>query len=191
MSYLGNAGVFLVNVLFGFFEVLVAVRLLMQHVRADFYNPLAQFVVKATNPLLRPLRRVIPPLGRFDSASLVLWLLLTVVELSLITLLIGRPFPAPAGLLLWSLADMLNLLIWIWLFYIFVLAIASWINPGSYNPALAIMDRISEPVLKPVRRLLPPMGGLDLSPMLAILALYLAQMLLVAPLRDLAFRLAA
>ncbi len=191
MSYLGNAGVFLVSVLFGFFEVLVAVRLLMQHVRADFYNPLAQFVVKATNPLLRPLRRVIPPLGRFDSASLVLWLLLTVAELSLTLLLLGRPFPAPAGLLLWALADMLNLLIWIWLFCIFVLAIASWINPGSYNPALALMARISEPVLRPVRRLLPPMGGLDLSPMLAILALYLAQMLLVAPLRDLAFRLAA
>ena len=190
MSYLGNAGVFLISVLFGFFEVLVAVRLLMQHVRADFYNPLAQFVVKATNPLLRPLRRVIPPIGRLDTASVVLWLLLTVAELLLVTLLLGRPFPAVPGLLLWAVADMLNLLIWIWLFCIFVLAIASWINPGVYNPALAIMARISEPVLRPVRRLLPPMGGLDLSPMLAILGLYLAQMLIVAPLRDLARALA-
>ncbi len=190
MSYLGNAGVFLISVLFGFFEVLVAVRLLMQHVRADFYNPLAQFVVKATNPLLRPLRRVIPPIGRLDTASVVLWLLLTVAELLLVTLLLGRPFPAVPGLLLWAVADMLNLLIWIWLFCIFVLAIASWINPGAYNPALSIMARISEPVLRPVRRLLPPMGGLDLSPMLAILGLYLAQMLIVAPLRDLARALA-
>ncbi len=190
MSYLGNAGVFLISVLFGFFEVLVAVRLLMQHVRADFYNPLAQFVVKVTNPLLRPLRRVIPPVGRLDTASVVLWLLLTVIELLLITLLLGRPVPAVPGLLLWAVADMLNLLIWIWLFCIFVLAIASWINPGAYNPALSIMARIAEPVLRPVRRLLPPMGGLDLSPMLAILGLFLAQMLIVAPLRDLARALA-
>jgi len=98
----------------------------------------------------------------------VLWLLLTVVELLLVTLLLGRPFPAVPGLLLW----------------------AGWINPGAYNPALAIMARIAEPVLRPVRRLLPPMGGLDLSPMLAILGLYLAQMLIVAPLRDLARALA-
>ncbi len=186
MGYLGNAGVFLVSIAFGFFEVLVAVRLLMQHVRADFYNPLAQFVVKATNPLLRPLRRVIPPVGRLDTASVVLWLALTLLELILISLLAGRALPAVPGLLVWALADMLNLLIWIWLFCIFVLAIASWINPGAYNPALAIMARISEPVVRPVRRLLPPMGGLDLSPMLAIVLLYLAQMLIVAPLRDLA-----
>ncbi len=183
--YVNNAGIFLVQTLFGLILLLFMLRLLMQLVRADFHNPVSQFVVKLTNPLLKPLRRVIPGLFGIDMASLVVLLALQVLELFLVGQLMGHEVRF-AGLLVLSLGELLDLLIKIYLYGILIQVVISWINPGSYNPALAILHAINEPLLRPARRILPPISGFDLSPILVLVALQLLSMLLLAPLADIA-----
>lgn len=190
MGYLSNAGVFLIKTLFGLYEVIVLARLLMQLVRADFYSPVAQFVVKATNPVLRPLRRFIPSLAGIDMASVVLLLLLIIVELLLLSAITSLPMPSLPGLLALAVVEALKLLLNVYLFSIFILVILSWISPGGYNPVAVLLAQLTAPVMRPAQRMLPPLGGLDLSPMIVIIVLYLVQLLIIAPLADWAGSLA-
>lgn len=157
--------------------------------RADFYNPLSQAIVKLTNPVLRPLRRYIPAIGRLDTASVVLVLVLQMLNLWLSLTVAGAAGAGIGGLFVLALAELLAKALYILMFAIFVQVIASWVAPGAYNPALSLVDSITAPLLKPLRGLLPPLGGLDLSPMVALIVLQLAQMLLVAPIRDFAVTL--
>ncbi len=190
MGYLSNAGVFLIQTLFGIYEVIILVRFLLQLVRADFYNPISQFIVKATSLPLRPLRRIIPGLAGMDIASLVLLLVVVIVELLLLSVVANLPLPTVAGLIALALVEILKLLIYVLLFSVFVLAILSWISQGSYNPVANLLYQITAPLLRPARRLLPSMGGLDLSPMLVMIVLYLMILLLIHPLQDWATSLA-
>lgn len=183
-GYVSNAGVFLVQTLFGLYILAVMLRFLLQMVRADFYNPLVQVLVKITNPPLVPLRRVIPGLGGVDMAAVVLMLGLQIIELVLVGLMVGVSF-GPAGLLVMAFAELLVLLLNVYLVSIIIQAILSWVNPGTYNPVAALLYRLNEPVLAPARRLLPPIGGLDLSPILVLVGIQLAKMLIYAPLMDL------
>jgi len=182
MGYLNNAGVFLISTLFGLYEIIILLRLVMQLVRADFYNPLAQFIVKATNPLLRPMRRVIPGVAGIDLASLLLLLLVIVLELMLLSVVSSKPFPSVPGLVALSLVTALKMVVYLYLFGIFVLVILSWVNPGNYNPMVNLIHQVTEPLMRPARRLIPPVGGLDLSPMAVIIVLWLVIMLVVDPL---------
>jgi len=190
MGYLSNAGVFLISTLFGLYEIAILLRLLMQVVRADFYNPVSQFVVKITNPPLRPMRRIIPSVAGIDIASLVLLLLVVMLELFLLSVVSGKPLPYLPGLLALTVVTMLKMLVYFYLFSIFVLVILSWVNPGSYNPIANLFQQLTAPLMRPARRLIPPMGGLDLSPMLVMIGLWLVIILLVAPLTDWAGHLA-
>lgn len=180
-SYFTNPLEFLISTLIGLLITAVMLRFLLAMVRADFYNPLTQILVKLTNPALKPLRRLIPGFGGIDIASLLLMLGLQMLALTLITLLRGVTLH-PAGLLLWSIAELLGLLINIYLFSILIQVILSWINPGNYNPAVSLIYSINEPLLAPARRLIPPLSGLDLSPVVVLLGLQLAKMLLLPPL---------
>lgn len=189
MTYFSNAASFLIETLFGLYILAVMLRLVLQLVRADFYNPLSQFLVKITNPPLKPLRRVIPGLAGIDLASVFLLLSLQVVQIILVGLVRNFPAPDPFGILLLALAQLVTLGLYIFLFGIFVLAILSWINPGSYNPLSHILYQITEPVLRPARNLIPPISGLDLSPMVAIIALWLIKLLLLDPLYHWSFNL--
>lgn len=188
-GYVANAGTFLLDVIFGLYIGAVMLRLFLQWSRADFYNPLSQAIVKLTNPVLRPLRRYIPALGGIDTASVVLILVLQVLNLWLSLTVAGAAGAGFGGILVLALAELLAKAIYILMFAIFVQVIASWVAPGAYNPALSLVDSITDPLLKPLRGLLPPLGGLDLTPMVALIALQLAQMLLVAPIRDFAVTL--
>lgn len=190
MGYLSNAGVFLIQTLFGIYEVIILLRFLLQLVRADFYNPISRFIVKATSLPLKPLRRIIPGVAGMDMASLVLLLVVIVVELLLLSIVANLPMPALPGLLALALVQMLKLLIYVFLFSVFVLAILSWVSPGGYNPVANLLYQITAPLMRPARRLLPPMGGLDLSPMVVMIVLYLAILLVIHPLQDLATSLA-
>lgn len=181
-SYLLNPIEFLINTLFGLYILIVMVRFLLQQVRADFYNPISQFVVKLTNPPLKPLRRIIPGWGGIDIASLLLMLLLQLVSLGLILLLRGQAIP-PLGLLFWSLSELVALVFNVYLGAILIQAIISWVNPGGYNPVVGILHSITEPLLRPARRLLPPVSGIDLSPLLVLLVLQVAKMLVIPPLQ--------
>jgi len=183
-SYLADPLVFLIRTLFGLYIAVVLIRFLLQWARADFYNPISQFVVRVTAPVLRPLRQIIPGYGGMDLASLVLAWALKAVELALIAGLLGHGGPL-LGALAWAVPALLELVIDLFLFAILIRVVLSWVNPDPYNPAVALLDRLTDPILRPAQRLLPPIGGIDLSPMLVMVGLVLLQMLLVPPLKAL------
>jgi YggT family protein len=180
-GYLTQPAVFLVKVVFGLYATLVVLRFLLQLTRADFYNPVSQFIVKVTKPVLNPLRQLIPGFGGMDVAALVLaWLVLVVQQLVLFGVQGFGLQPLASALL--SIPELLSMIINIFLFAILIQVIISWINPGSYNPILSLVHSLTEPLLRPVRRRLPDMGGLDLSPMVVMVGLVLLEMLLIPPL---------
>jgi len=183
-SYFTNPLVFLIQTLFGLYTTIVILRFLLQWVRADFYNPISQFVVKLTTPVLGPLRRVVPGVGGADIASLVLAWLLKSTELILVGLLLGSERQL-LGAFFWSLPALIGLTINIFMFAIFIRVILSWIGPDPYHPGVSLLQRLTDPALQPAQRLLPPIGGIDLSPILVLIALVLMKMLLLPPLQAL------
>ncbi len=184
-SYVGNAATFLIETIFGLYILIVMLRFLLQWARADFYNPVSQFIVKATQPALKPLRKIIPGIGGLDAAALVFMIILKLVELWLVTGLLGLS-PQIGGLVILSIADLLGLLINVFIFSILIQVIISWVNPGMYNPVMGLLHSLTEPLLGPARRVIPPISGLDLSPIVVIIILQLTSMLAVSPLRGLA-----
>ena len=180
-SYLTNPAVFLVQVVFGLYVLVVMLRFLLQLLRADFYNPVSQLVVRLTTPVLRPLRRVIPGAWGLDLSSLLLAWALTAIELGLMAGLLDIDFPALAPLA-WAIAELVALVLNIFLFAIVVQAILSWVGPGRHSPASALLDSLTAPLLRPLRRLIPPVSALDLTPMAAAVGLVLAKMLVLPPL---------
>ncbi|SEA90080.1 YggT family protein [Alkalimonas amylolytica] len=173
---MNNALLFLINTGFNLYLMVVVLRLWLQLARADFYNPFSQFIVKATNPLVLPLRKVIPSLGPLDTATLVLaWLVAVIKMLLLQQLLLGGIAPGHAlvaGVLI-LLKESLSLMFWI----LVIRAILSWFSQGR-NPIEQVMHQLTEPLLRPIRRVIPPMGGLDLSVLVALIALQFVQILL-------------
>ena len=181
-SYLTNPLVFLIQVIFGAYILVVMLRFLLQLVKADFYNPVSQFVVKVTTPPLRPLRRIIPGVSGLDIASIILMWLLKSLELALI-MMIGGLGTSLLPALIWSIPELISLLINVFLFAILIQVIISWVNPGAYNPVIGLLNSLTEPLLGPARRIVPPISGLDLSPMLAMIGLVLLKMLLLPPIQ--------
>ncbi|MEJ2326242.1 MAG: YggT family protein [Chromatiaceae bacterium] len=181
-SYLANPIVFLIQTLFGIYIALVLLRFILQWARADFYNPISQLVVKLTSPVLRPLRQLIPGYGGIDLASLVLAWLLQALELALLCLLLDLERNV-LGALAWAVPALVSLAINMILFGIFIRVILSWINPDPYNPAIGLLDRLTDPFLRPARRLIRPLSGLDLSPMVVMIALVVLEMLIIPPLK--------
>jgi YggT family protein len=159
----------------------VLLRFLLQLVRADFYNPISQFLVKVTNPPLKMLRRFIPGFGGIDFSSLILAWGLKTIELLLVVMIMGNPVNL-LGPLLWAIPELIELTINIYLFGILIQVILSWVNPGAYNPATNLLYSLTGPLMRPARDLLPPIGGIDLSPMLVMIGLVLLKMLLIPPL---------
>lgn len=184
-SYVGNAATFLIETVFFLYILIVMLRFLLQWTRANFYNPISQFIVKATQPPLRPLRRIIPGFGGVDLAAAVLMFALKFIELWLITGLLGVT-PQVGGLAILSIAELLGLLVNVFIVSILIQVIISWVNPGMSNPVMGLLHSLNEPLLAPARRLIPPISGFDLSPIAVFIFLQLVSILAVAPLRDLA-----
>jgi YggT family protein len=190
-GYLAAPIIFLIDTLFGLYILVIMLRFLLQTTRADFYNPISQFIVKVTNPALRPLRRLIPGWGGIDIASLVLLFAvqcMALVLLGLISGAFGAGLSIP-GLIMASITKLVSLLLYVYLFGIFILALLSWISPGTYNPVATVIASLTEPLMRPARRLIPPIGGVDLSPMAVILAIYIVRMLIMPPLIGLTLQL--
>ncbi len=175
---LEQALAFLVNTLFYLFILALMLRFLLQLVRADFYNPFSQALVKITNPILVPLRRLIPGYRGWDFAALVAMYLLQVIALVLVYTLIKGVSLSPATLLIYGALRLLDLLLSVYFFSILLQAVLSWVSPGSYNPLTSLLWRLNEPLLRPVRRVLPPLGGLDLSPLIVLLVIQFIRILL-------------
>lgn len=189
MTYFGQALLFLIQVAFGFYILLVLLRLLFQLARADFYNPVSQFIVTLTQPPLGFLRRFIPGLFGIDLAAAVLLLVLQMLEIYLLAWLRGGS-PAIPGVAVLALAQLIELTVYVYIVAILVRVVLSWVNPyGMRHPAAALLYDLTEPMMAPARRLIPPIAGLDLSPIAVLLLLQLTLILIVRPLGDLGVRL--
>ncbi|HET6725294.1 MAG TPA: YggT family protein [Gammaproteobacteria bacterium] len=166
-----QTGVFLINILISLYVLAFMLRFLLQLVRADFYNPVSQALVKVTNPLLKPLRRVIPGYFGVDVAAVVIMLLLEVFKVVVIFGVLGGFELTALGVILLSLQSLFLLVLQIYFWSILFQVVLSWVNPGTYNPVTSILYSLNEPILRPVRKVLPPMGGLDFSPLVVMIIL--------------------
>ncbi len=161
---------YLVGTLIDLYVAAVLLRLLLQWVRADFYNPLCQFLVKVTNPVLVPLRRVIPSIGRLDTASVVLMLALEIVGIWVIGR-IGSGALDIQQIVAFSAIKLMMTLLMTYFFLIIASVILSWIGQRTHHPVASLVYQLTEPVLKPLRKFIPPIAGLDLSPLFALIAI--------------------
>ena len=162
-----NALYFLVDSLLSLALFVALLRLLMQWSRADFRNPVAQAVVKVTNPLIMPLRRLLPPINKIDTASVVTVIIVALAEVALMSLVRGYGIPPPLLLLRGAVLEIATSVLWLYFYAIFLYALMSLIAQGSYSPMQPLLASLCEPVLTPIRRIIPPIAGLDLSPLWA------------------------
>ena len=183
-SYLSDAALFLVDTLLGIYILLVLLRFLLQLVRADFYNPISQFIVRATNPPLVRLRRFIPGFWGVDLAALLLLIAMEVLRISLTAMLLGHS-PSWAGIIFLSLGELAKLAVYTIIFSIFIRALLSWFSNGLQHPITRLLGSFTDPILRPVQRILPATGGIDLSPLVVFIAMMLILKLVVQPLLDL------
>ena len=162
-----NALYFLVDSLLSLALFVALLRVLMQWSRADFRNPVAQAVVKVTNPLIMPLRRLLPPINKIDTASVVTVVIVALAQVALMSMVRGYGIPPPLLLLRVAALEIATSVLWLYFYAIFLYALMSLIAQGSYSPMQPLLASLCEPVLAPIRRIIPPIAGLDLSPLWA------------------------
>ncbi len=189
-GYLSNPLAFIISFIFSAYAGIVLLRFLLQLTRADFYNPLSQFIIKATSPVLAPMRHYIPSVKGLDTSSLLLAWIVKAVELLLVTWLKLGAFSL-GWAILGAIPGLVELAINIFLYAIIIQAILSWVHPGDYHPAANLLHALTAPILRPIQRVIPIMGGLDISPMVAILGLMVLKMLVLPPLNQLVLKLIA
>lgn len=165
-----NAFSFLIGTLLDLYITAVLLRLMLQWVRADFYNPVCQFLVRITNPLIVPLRRVIPSIGRLDTASVVLLLLLEFFSVWVASRISSNPLDLQQ-IVVFSLFKLFATLLMIWFFLIIAGVILSWVGARMQHPVVPLVYQLTEPVLAPIRKVIPPIAGIDLSPLFALIAI--------------------
>lgn len=179
MSTSAEIGIYIVRTLGTLYLVLVLLRFLFQMVRADFYNPISQFVAKATNPLLMPLRKAIPGVFGIDLASLVLALFVQWVLIQLVLVIAGIGFLNPLMTIAWAAVGLLSMTLTLYFWCLIISIISSWVAPGSQHPALMLVRQLVAPVMAPFQKLIPPMGGIDITPIFAFMVLHILNNYLV------------
>lgn len=180
-----QALVFVVNAVAQLYLFVLLLRILLPWLGADYRNPITQAILKITSPVVVPLRRIIPPVGRVDTATVLVAFIIQYLLILLILLIFGRTAGIGA-IALTAVVDLVLLMLRLFVFAIIIRVILSWISPGGYNPALAIIHALTDRVLLPFRRIIPPLGGLDLSPLVAII-LITAVTIVVAGFKPLPF----
>jgi len=165
-----NPFIFLIDILLQLYATALLIRVILQWAGADFYNPVSQFIVKITNPPVKPMRKIIPGFFGIDMATLVLATLVIALKVMVVYQTLN-----PVVISLLAVGQMLMLTLSVFLYSIIIQAILSWVNPDPYNPAVSLLNSLTFPILKHFRNLLPPMGGMDLSPMIAIIAIMFVQ----------------
>lgn len=184
-TYMTDPVIFLINTLFSLYILAVLLRFLLQYCGGDFYNPISQFLIKITHPPLKVLRRFIPAVRKIDTASLVLVFSLQMLVYFSISVLKGISIDL-AALTILSIAELLELVINIFIYAVFARALLSWINPMGFDAASSILTSLTEPLLRVCRKFIPDLGGIDISPLAALLLLQLAKMVILPPLHGLA-----
>lgn len=184
-TYLTDPAIFLIDTLSSLYILAVVLRFLLQWCGADYYNPIAQFLVKVTHPPLRFLRRFVPPIGKIDTSSIILALGLQM--LTDFSILMLKSFAVSLGALtILSITQLVSLLINVFIFAVFARALLSWLNPGTFSAASSILYSLTEPLLSTCRKFIPDLGGVDISPLVVLLFLQLAKMVVLPPLHELA-----
>jgi YggT family protein len=181
MNAIGSIGTLLVSTLGTLFMMAVLLRFLLQISRADFYNPITQMVVRFTDPGVQLFRRFIPGFKGVDFATLVFALLVESLLICILIFLAGFDLPGLGLVLTWAVAGIINFILDIYFWALLVSIVSSFIAPFSEHPALVLVRQLTEPIMAPFRRLLPSMGGLDLSPIFVFLAIQILKIVLVAP----------
>ncbi|MNI50564.1 YGGT family protein [compost metagenome] len=182
MNALSGAAIFVVQTLVSLYLVIVLLRFVLQLVKANFYNPLCQFAVRATQPLLKPIRRIIPSVGGLDTSSLLLAVVIQALLMGFVLMVTYGTFGDVLHLLMWAIIGITSLFLKIFWVAMIVMVIVSWVAPNSHNPAAELAYQISEPVLAPFRRIVPNLGGMDISPIFAFLAIQVIQSFVMPPL---------
>ena len=175
-----NAIFYLVSTLFDIYLWVVMLRVILQAVRADFYNPISQIIWQLTQPILRPLQTLLPKYRQWDTAALALLGVVALLYVQAAAAILGYGIGSLSSVW-YALLKVIVLALNLYTFALFVQAVLSWVGPGVNNPAGSILWSINEPLLRPVRRAIPPMSGLDLSPLIVILALQFLNLLVPLP----------
>jgi YggT family protein len=168
---------FLIDFVFNIYLMVVLLRLWLQFARADFYNPFSQFVVKATQPIVAPMRRVLPSIGRLDTATLVLALLVAGLKIVTLNMVLEGTSLNILSLVVVSFVIVFKEILTLVMYVLILRAIMSWVSQGR-NPMELVLSQLTEPMLAPIRKRMPEMGGLDLSVMVVIVLLLFIQKLL-------------
>ncbi|MGC8521790.1 MAG: YggT family protein [Steroidobacteraceae bacterium] len=175
-----SALIYIIETLLSLALFVVLARLLLQLARADFRNPLCQAIVRLTNPLIRPLRRILPPVGKVDTASVVAVVLVAAIEVALVFALEGIGWTGPWVWLHAVALEIVRTLLWTYFYAIILYVLLSLVAPGGYSPLQSILAALCEPVLRPFRRLIPAIAGIDLSPLWACILIQALLILLHA-----------
>lgn len=181
MGTINEVGILLVNTLGSLYLMAILLRFLLQIAQADFYNPITQIVVRFTEPGVKLFRRFVPGIRGVDLSSLVFALIVQMAAMVALVFLSNIQIPGPGLILTWSLVGLLSFVLNIYFWGIIISIVASFLAPFSTHPALVLVRQLTEPVMAPFRKLIPPMGGLDLSPIFVFLALQIIRVMLIAP----------
>lgn len=185
-----DALVFLINIIFGLYIMVVILRLLLQKLGASYHNPITQAIIKATQPLVKPLQRIIPGYKGFDLSIVVLLLILELAKVAILLGIAQQTFPDIGGWILWAITEGVNDVLDMYFYLIIIGAVLSWIPSMHHHPLTYVIACVTEPVLGVIRRVLPALGGFDFSPLVAIIVIKLVQILAIGPLLNVAVRLA-
>lgn len=172
----------IIHVIFDAYIIVLILRLILQKLGASWHNPITQFLIKLTETPLKPLRRLVPGFKGFDLAIILLAVIVQLVEIYLLFLISANMFPNIFGVLMVSIAALLTKTLYIYIYAIIINAIASWVPAMHQSPAMHLIYLLVNPILSRVGKIIPPIAGIDLSPMFAILALLIINILLLSPL---------
>lgn len=182
-SQLGSAGLLLVNTLINIYLFLLMLRFLLQASRADYYNPISQSVVKVTQPVVRPFQSFLGPvMGRFDLATLAAGFVIKAVSIVVILQIAGFGMPPLVGVAIGAIAGLANAILKIYFLALIVMIILSWVAPNASHPGALLVMQLVEPIMAPVRKVIPPLGMIDLSPIVVFIAISILDGLVVGSL---------
>lgn len=176
-NYAANPLIFIISTIFHLYAFTLALRFIFQLVKADFYNPISQFIVKVTSPVVNPARRLIPAYKGLDTSTVLLCYLVLVVSQGIVQTLSGYQI-TPMSVTILAFTDLVSMFLDVFFYAILIQVIISWVNPQGHNPVNSLLYSVTAPVLGPVQKFIPPLGGMDISPIFAMLGLKVIEMLI-------------
>jgi len=170
--------VFIVSIIFDLYLWAVLLRIMLQAIRADYYNPLSQLVIKLTDFPLKLLYKLLPYRKGLDYAAIIFGFFIALIKVALLLLVLRLPI-SPINLLLFAALDFVQQLLSLYFYILIIVTIASWLIRGGYNPVIAILVKISDPILKPIAKFIPTIAGLDFSPLIALIIIKAIEILIM------------